>query len=86
VVEGRDPETTPIGDVMTSNLITAELHESRDECLEKMQRVGCRHLPVLTHGHVVAMVSMRDLLWDEIEEQVEEIRQLRAYVWQTPPA
>ena len=51
-----------------------------------MQRAGCRHLPVLAHGHVIAMISIRDLLWDEIEEQVEEIRQLRAYVWQTPPA
>jgi CBS domain-containing protein len=86
VVEGRDPESTRVGDAMTREVVTAELHESRDDCLEKMQRVGCRHLPVLTHGHVVAMVSMRDLLWDEIEEQVEEIRQLRAYVWQTPPA
>ena len=86
VVEGRDPESTPVGDAMTREVITAELHESRDECLDKMQRVGCRHLPVLVHGHVIAMVSMRDLLWDEIEEQVEEIRQLRAYVWQTPPA
>ena len=51
-----------------------------------MQRAGCRHLPVLVDGRVLAMVSMRDLLWDEIEEQVEEIRQLRAYVYQTPPS
>ena len=71
---------------MTREVVTAELDEGRDECLEKMQRAGCRHLPVLAHGHVIAMVSIRDLLWDEIEEQVEEIRQLRAYVWQTPPA
>lgn len=86
VVEGRNAETTRVGDVMTCEITTAELVEGRDDCLEKMQRAGCRHLPVLAHGHVVAMVSMRDLLWDEIEEQVEEIRQLRAYVWQTPPA
>ncbi len=86
IVESRSPESTRVADVMTREVVTAELHESRDECLEKMQRVGCRHLPVLAHGHVITMVSMRDLLWDEIEEQVEEIRQLRAYVWQTPPA
>ena len=86
VVAGRNAESTRIDEVMTREVVTAELDEGRDECLEKMQRAGCRHLPVLAHGHVIAMISIRDLLWDEIEEQVEEIRQLRAYVWQTPPA
>jgi len=86
VVPGFDAGSTRVGEVMTSNVVTAELDETRDECLAKMQRAGCRHLPVLAHGHVIAMISMRDLLSDEIEEQVEEIRQLRAYVWQTPPA
>ena len=86
VADRRNAETTRVGEVMTREVVTAELHESRDDCLEKMQRAGCRHLPVLAQGHVLAMISMRDLLWDEIEEQVEEIRQLRAYVWQTPVA
>jgi len=86
VFAGRDPRATFVGEVMTSDLVTADLHEGRDSCLEKMQRAGCRHLPVLVDGRVLAMISMRDLLWDEIEEQVEEIRQLRAYVYQTPPA
>lgn len=86
VVAGRDPSATRVGEVMTREIVTAELREDRDSCLEKMQRAGCRHLPVLVDGRVLAMISMRDLLWDEIEEQVEEIRQLRAYVWQTPPA
>ena len=85
VVPGLDPETTRLGDVMTREVVTAELNEDRDSCLDKMQRTGCRHLPVLVQGRVLAMISIRDLLWDEIEEQVEEIRQLRAYVWQTPP-
>ena len=85
VVPGLDPTTTRLGDVMTREVVTAELEEDRDSCLDKMQRTGCRHLPVLVQGRVLAMISIRDLLWDEIEEQVEEIRQLRAYVWQTPP-
>jgi CBS domain-containing protein len=85
VVAGRDPVETRVADVMTRDVVTADLNEDRDSCLAKMQRAGCRHLPVLVDGRVLAMISMRDLLWDEIEEQVEEIRQLRAYVYQTPP-
>ncbi|HSJ97443.1 MAG TPA: CBS domain-containing protein [Myxococcota bacterium] len=85
VVAGRDPRTTPVERVMTREVVTADLHESRGECLAKMQRRGCRHLPVLSGGRVISMLSMRDLLRDEIEEQVEEIRHLRAYVYQVPP-
>jgi len=86
VVAGRDPATTLVESVMTREVVTADLHETRDQCLEKMQQRGCRHLPVLSEGRVIAMLSMRDLLRDEIEEQFEEIRHLRAYVYQTPPA
>ena len=86
VVAGLDPAATPVDAVMTRDVITAELHETRDQCLEKMQRRGCRHLPVMAAGRVIAMLSMRDLLRDEIEEQTEEIRHLRAYVHQTPLA
>ena len=86
VVAGRDPTTTPVVEVMSRDVITADLHETRDECLEKMQRRGCRHLPVMAGGRVIAMLSMRDLLRDEIAEQTEEIRHLRAYVHQTPLA
>ena len=54
------------------------------ECEEKMRRAGCRHLPVIAEGRVVGMLSMRDLLTDEIREAVEENRALRAYLHQSP--
>lgn len=86
VVAGRDPAHTSVESVMTRDVVTADLHESRGDCLAKMQRRGCRHLPVLSGERVIAMLSMRDLLRDEIEEQFEEIRHLRAYVYQIPPS
>ena len=49
-----------------------------------MQAAGCRHLPVVHEGRVISMLSMRDLLRDEIEEQTEEIRNLRAFIHQVP--
>jgi predicted transcriptional regulator len=51
-----------------------------------MRGKGFRHLPVLAGGRVIAMVSMRDLLRDEIQEKGEEIRNLRAYLHQTLPS
>ena len=55
-----------------------------DVCLEKMKRRGCRHLPIEVNGRVITMIAMRDLLRDEIDEQTDEIRFLRAYLHQTP--
>ncbi len=84
LVAGRDPQGTSVESVMTREVITADIEETRAESLEKMYRAGCRHLPVMLDGRVVAMLSLRDLLRDEIEEQSEEISSLRAYLHQAP--
>jgi CBS domain-containing protein len=85
VVAGRDPRQTRVAEVMTHEVVTAALDDSVDRCLEKMRGAGCRHLPVVEGGRVISMLSMRDLLLDEIEEQTEEIRHLRAYIHQEAP-
>ena len=82
VVERKDPTETTVGSVMTREVITADLDDRVERCLDKMKSRGCRHLPVVHDGRVIAMLSMRDLLRDEIEEQVEEIASLRAYIHQ----
>jgi CBS domain-containing protein len=82
VVAGRDPKTTPVSEVMTREVITAGLDDRIERCLDKMKSVGCRHLPVVADGRVISMLSMRDLLSEEIEEQTEEIRHLREYIHQ----
>ena len=84
VVSGRDPRATRISDVMTHDVVTASLDDTVDSCVDKMQAAGCRHLPVVHEGRVISMLSMRDLLRDEIEEQTEEIQSLRAYIHQVP--
>ena len=86
VVLGRDVRVTRVADVMTHEVVTAGLDDTVDRCLQKMQRAGCRHLPVVHDGRVISMLSMRDLMRDEIEEKGEEIRHLRAYILQSPPS
>jgi len=85
VVPGRDPATTTLAEVMTRHVVTAELLDRTNACEQKMRRSGCRHLPVLADQRVVAMLSMRDLLSDEIEEHAAENRALRDYLHQPSP-
>jgi len=84
LVEGRDAHRTRVSEVMTREVLTASPEDTRSECLERMRSARCRHLPVLERGRLIAVLSMRDLLRDEIEEQHEEIQGLRAYLHQTP--
>ncbi len=86
VVPGRDPHGVRVREVMTADVTTASPDDRRSDCIDVMRTRGFRHLPVIEDGEVVAMLSMRDLLRDEIEEQDEEIRSLRAYLYQTPVA
>jgi CBS domain-containing protein len=84
VVPRLDVDETRVSEVMTSDVATATLDELVGQCVEKMQRMRCRHLPVISDDRVTGMVSMRDLLKNELEDQVDEIRNLNAYIHQTP--
>jgi len=84
LVAGRDPGSTPVAEVMSTDVVSASIDETRSDCLDKMQRHGCRHLPVLEGDRLVAMISMRDLLRDEIQEQRQEIDGLQAYLHSHP--
>jgi len=80
VVEERDPAKTLVGEVMTSDLATADYTATVEEAVELMHRHKCRHLPVLSEGRVVGLVSMRDLTSVELDQRAEEIAHMRAYI------
>lgn len=80
IAVGRDPQNTLLSDVMTPDPVTATPQDEPLMALDKMRRVGCRHLPIEVGGTVIDMLSMRDLLYREIEEKSAEVEQLRHYV------
>lgn len=84
VAAGVDPDTTPVSSVMTTNLVTAEISESHDVCMRRMQQARVRHLLVLRGGRLAGVLSMRDLLALELDERDEAITLLNAYVHYIP--
>jgi CBS domain-containing protein len=48
--------------------------------MEIMHDHQCRHLPVLREDKVAGMVSMRDLMYYDLERKAEEIRHMRQYI------
>lgn len=85
VAAGRDLDQTSVGDVMSRDLVVAQVGDSHEDGLRKMKQAGCRHLPVVEQDRLVGMVSQRDLLQIDLTEKDEEIRWLNAYVHFIPP-
>ena len=84
VAAGVEPDTTPVSCVMTTNLVTADISESHDVCMRRMQQARVRHLLVLRDGRLAGMLSMRDLVALELDERDEAITLLNAYVHYIP--
>jgi CBS domain-containing protein len=87
VAAGRDPLATAVGEVMSSDLVVAEVNEGYDVCLGRMQQAHVRHLIVLdaaNGGHLAGIVSLRDLLAADLDEKAEELTMLNAYVHYIP--
>lgn len=62
VAENRDAAQTPIGVVMTKELIIADPGDEIDVAVQKMLAGNCRHLPIVKGGNLLGMISIRDLL------------------------
>jgi CBS domain-containing protein len=84
VAAGLEPSLTPVRDVMSAELIVAEVSESYEACLNRMQQARVRHLIVLDRGHLAGIVSLRDVLAADIDEKAEAITLLNAYVHYIP--
>lgn len=84
VAAGLDPATTPVADVMSTQLVVAEVSETYEVCLQRMQQARVRHLIVLDGGRLAGILSLRDLMAVDLDEKGEAIALLNAYVHDIP--
>jgi CBS domain-containing protein len=80
VTEGRDPLTTRIADVMSTDLRIVEPGATSEEAMCLMQTHGVRHLPVCEGRTLVGFLSLRDLLRCHLDEKSGEADMMRAYI------
>ncbi len=80
VTEGRDPLTTRIAEVMSTELRTLEPSASSEDAMCLMQTHGVRHLPVCEGRTLVGFLSLRDLLRCHLDEKSGEAEMMRAYI------
>lgn len=80
IIKGRSSETTQVGEIMTTDLITTTTKQTVRACMSLMTERRIRHLPVISAGRVVGLISIGDLVQAIISEQQEEIEQLGQYI------
>ena len=80
ILAGRASKDTPVGAIMTRDLITVTPEHSTEECLGIMTERRVRHLPVVVDGKVEGVLSIGDLVKAIIAEQKHLIAQLQQYI------
>ena len=80
VVHKLDPAAVPIRDVMSEPRAVIDCADTPHEALERMERIGSRHLPVVDGERFIGMLSMRDIMRVEISEQGAELQLLHEYI------
>jgi CBS domain-containing protein len=85
IVPGLDPRLTRISEVMTSNVVVANASDSCEECLEKMKKVGCRHLPIVEDDDLIGIISIRDLLLHDNLVKDIELKMMNYLYYYKPP-
>ena len=82
VVPRHDALTMKLGDVTSPLRAVISCDETPQQALERMDKIGTRHLPVVEGEKWVGMLSMRDLLRVELSDKGVEIKLLQEYIQQ----
>jgi CBS domain-containing protein len=72
----KSPESTSVADIMVRNVVTIDAEHTFADCLRLMHQHGIRHLPVVDHGRVIGVVSIRDLLSEAVRHNAKIIEEL----------
>ena len=80
VLRGLASKDTKVGDLMTQNVLTVSPAHSVDDCMNIMTNNHVRHLPVVSSGTIVGIVSIGDAVKSVIEQQQATIDQLSGYI------
>jgi CBS domain-containing protein len=70
----------PVSSFMTRELTVCSEDDTVDGLMELMTNGRFRHIPVITNGHLVGIISIGDVVKTRIEETVREAESLREYI------
>ena len=70
VAEGKDPQSTLVGEIASTDLVTVAPDEDLDVALQKMAKHQVRRLPVVEDGRLIGVVAQADVAREGDEKDV----------------
>lgn len=75
------PAETPVGEVMTRDVVCIERHTDLDDVSTLMKERRIRHLPVCDGGQVIGMISIGDVNAMHTSRQEATLHYLNEYIY-----
>lgn len=79
-LSGEDPARIAVGDVFTAKVFVVQPDTTIDECMSLMTNRRIRHLPVVSDGKVVGLVSIGDCMAQFARDRSYEVHMLVEYI------
>jgi len=79
-LKGKTSKETPVGDIMSGNVITVSPDSTIDECMNLMTNNFIRHLPVMENDKLIGLISIGDVVKYIIQEQKFIIENMENYI------
>jgi CBS domain-containing protein len=73
VAEGKDPQSTTVGEIASKDVVTVQPDESLDDALQKMAKHQVRRLPVVENGRLIGVVAQADVAREGSEQAVGHV-------------
>jgi CBS domain-containing protein len=73
VAEGRDAQSTTVGDIASRDLVTVSPDDDLDRALELMAENQVRRLPVVEGDKLVGIVAQRDIALQGADRQTGQV-------------
>ncbi len=80
ILKGRASHDTRVRDIMATRVLCTQLDQTVEECMALMTDKRVRHLPVMSDGELVGIVSVGDMVKSIIADQRFVIDQLVRYI------
>jgi CBS domain-containing protein len=80
LLPGLDAKQVAVKSIMTAHPMTVKLSDPIEACMGLMASRNFRHLPVVEAGRVVGVVSIGDVVKDNIRQMGQQINFLETYI------
>ena len=80
ILKGKSSEETSVKEIMTTGLPRITPDNSVETCMHIMSEGNIRYLPVFKDDHLYGIISINDLVTENILTHLETIEHLKSYI------